>query len=141
MQLPIGLVVNHKDNQEPIFTKSKVREIRDSRGILKVLQGSEIPFPVKRIFWITDVPEFEVRGKHGHYEGKQLLFSILGNITLEIMPPNSSNTIKVTLNGQESFFLPPKHWVSMTFSSPDDILMIAADRDYDPNDVFLEPLK
>ena len=115
--------------------------MRDSRGVLKVLQGSNFPFTVKRIFWITDVPKFEVRGKHGHFETQQLLFSILGRITLEVIPPNGLESIIVTLDGREAFYLPPGHWVSMVFSTPDDILMVAADREYDPTDVFLEPLK
>jgi hypothetical protein len=133
--------MNNQGNKSENFRFSDVYEIRDSRGVLKVLQGSNFPFAVKRIFWITDVPKYEVRGKHGHFETQQLLFSILGKITLEVIPPNGFESISVTLNGQEAFYLPPGHWVSMAFSTPDDILMVAADRDYDPTDVFLEPLK
>jgi hypothetical protein len=133
--------MNNQGNRSENFIFSAVYEMRDSRGVLKVLQGSNFPFPVKRIFWITDVPKFEVRGKHGHFETQQLLFSILGRITLEVIPPNGLESIIITLDGQEAFYLPPGHWVSMIFSTPDDILMVAADRDYDPADVFLEPLK
>ena len=120
---------------------TEVGEFRDARGVLKVLQGPKVPFLVKRMFWISDVPELEVRGKHGHFETRQLLCPILGQVTLEVIPPYSRGPLKITLRDQEAFYLPPGHWVSMVFSSSSDILLVAADRDYDPTDVFLEPIK
>ncbi len=119
----------------------EVDQVRDSRGLLKVLQSSKIPFPVRRIFWITDVPESEIRGKHGHFETQQLLCAISGRITLEVFPPYAHASLSFNLSEREAFFLPPGHWVSMIFSSPSDILMVAADRDYNPSDVFSEPIK
>jgi hypothetical protein len=132
------------DNQLNKFEDYRIveaDEVRDSRGLLKVFQGSRVPFPVKRFFWITDVPESEIRGKHGHFETQQLLCGVSGRISIEVFPPYAQSSLSFNLSEGEAFFLPPGHWVSMIFSTPRDILMVAADRDYDPLDVFLEPIK
>lgn len=120
---------------------TEVDEVNDRRGVLKVLQGNKIPFAVRRLFWITGVPQFEIRGNHGHFKTKQLLCCIQGVITITVYSPSKPDPIVYVLTDHDSYYLPPGHWISMEFSTSQDVLLVAADRDYDAEDVFLEPIK
>lgn len=61
----------------------------DERGSLTVLDGwQQIPFAVKRLFWIYGVPEGAKRGGHAHELCQQVLIAVAGSA-------------RVTANGQE----------------------------------------
>lgn len=123
------------------LTPFQVRNVSDSRGLLGVVEGVEIPFDVKRLFWITGVPNGGIRGNHGHYKGQQLLVCLKGQVDIKVMRHGDSGTQESILPENTAFYLPPLNWISMRFTSPDDILLVAADTNYDPNDVFQDPIK
>jgi hypothetical protein len=57
------------DNLEVHF-----RSVRDSRGLLTFAEEmKDFPFPIKRMFWITDVPEHAKRGGHAHTTCKEIV--------------------------------------------------------------------
>ena len=55
-----------------------VPEIRDERGNLAVIQGDLIPFEIKRVFFIYEVPQDKQRGGHAHREQTTILFALNG---------------------------------------------------------------
>ena len=106
----------------------------DDRGLLVALEENEnIPFAIKRVFYIYDTIEGISRGNHSHYSAKQLLVVVNGSC-------------KVTLdNGKkkEIFNLDKPNigllqdaliWGSMHDFSSDCVLMVLADSYYDEND-------
>jgi hypothetical protein len=44
------------------------KQFIDTRGVLGVIDDRDIPFNIKRVFWITNVPEGQARGHHSHRE-------------------------------------------------------------------------
>ena len=68
------------DNVEVHF-----RSFRDHRGLLTFAEGmKDIPFPLKRIFWITDVSSEYNRGGHAHRKCKQMICCVKGSFRLVI---------------------------------------------------------
>ena len=58
----------------------------DFRGKLIALESDiDIPFQIRRVFYIFDVPSGQVRGEHAHYKTKQYIAAISGSckITLD----------------------------------------------------------
>jgi dTDP-4-dehydrorhamnose 3,5-epimerase-like enzyme len=55
----------------------------DLRGdLLAVELEKHIPFPVRRMFYVMNVPSYHVRGEHAHHECHQLLVCLQGSVTL-----------------------------------------------------------
>ena len=50
----------------------------DQRGSLLPINLNKIPFDVKRVFMVYNVPKDTVRGEHAHYETKQFLVCVKG---------------------------------------------------------------
>ena len=61
-------------------------KICDPRGNLTVAQGDiDVPFDIKRVYWVYDVPAGEYRGGHAHKQCKELLVALSGSfhVTLD----------------------------------------------------------
>ena len=60
-------------------------KMTDPRGNLTFIEGQKnIPFPIKRVFYIYDVPAGESRGAHAHHKLQQFLICISGSFDVEI---------------------------------------------------------
>ena len=66
------------NNQKPF----PLKQFEDFRGTLTVLED-EIPFPIKRIYWIYGADE-KIRGGHRHKITQQALIAISGTVDLKI---------------------------------------------------------
>jgi hypothetical protein len=86
-------------------------KIQDPRGNLTFLQNStEIPFEIKRVFWIYDVPGGETRGGHAYKEQKEVIIALSGSFDVVITNSDGS-TQKFSLNrSYYGLYLPPKTW-------------------------------
>ena len=63
----------------------KLPRIHDPRGNLTVAQGGvEVPFDIKRAYWIYDVPAGEERGGHSHHAMSQLLVAVGGSFSVNV---------------------------------------------------------
>lgn len=57
----------------------QLKKLLDPRGNLTVVQGGDdIPFEVKRVYWVYDVPAGESRGGHAHKHCKELIVAVSG---------------------------------------------------------------
>jgi len=106
----------------------------DSRGQLVALEeNKEIPFDVKRVFYIYSTQEGVPRGQHSHYKTKQLLVAVNGSckvtldngITKEIFSLDSPSI---------GLFQDAMIWGTMHDFSEDCVLMVLASDFYDESD-------
>ncbi len=116
---------------------NKLKSIIDERGALTVLQD-EVPFNIKRVYWIFGNSRFK-RGGHRHHKTRQVLICIQGVIEVCIIIRSQIKNIQLKING-DFVIVEPSDWHEMKFSD-DAILLVVASHDYDPNDYIEEPLK
>ena len=119
----------------------------DERGSLIALEENHnVPFDVKRVFYIYGTQAGVPRGQHSHYKTKQLLIAINGGckVTLD----NGTTKETYTLNKLNvGLFQDALIWGEMHDFSQDCVLMVLADTYYDNSDyireydTFLEALK
>lgn len=95
--------------------------------------AKEIPFEVKRIFYVTDVPTYSIRGSHAHYTTKQFLICIKGKIMVELYLTKNHQTL-FTLYPNEGVFVPEMIWDSQCFLTGNDVLLVLASTEYNRND-------
>lgn len=58
------------------------KQVVDKRGVLGVIDDKMTGFPIKRVFWITNVPAGATRGHHAHKECQQVIICLLGSFTV-----------------------------------------------------------
>lgn len=74
----------------------EIPKICDTRGNLSVVEGNTIPFALKRVYYLYDVPGGSERGGHSHKEQHELLIALSGSFDVVLKDGNSEKI--VTLN-------------------------------------------
>lgn len=112
--------------------------ISDIRGSLSVAEyNKDIPFLVKRCFWVFDVPTSLVRGEHAHKELHQFLICVRGELT--VMLDDGSKRCELLLNRPNlGLHIPPKTWGVQYKYSKDAVLMVLASDTYNSGDYMRE---
>ena len=106
----------------------------DHRGQLIALEeNKEIPFDMKRVFYIYGTQEGISRGNHSHYKTKQFLITVNGSCKVTL----DNGVIKETFDLDRpniGLFQDAMIWGTMHDFSSDCVLMVLADAYYDEND-------
>jgi UDP-2-acetamido-3-amino-2,3-dideoxy-glucuronate N-acetyltransferase len=110
----------------------RVASITDSRGRLTVAElGEDLPFATKRIFFVNDVPDGQVRGGHSHRGCWQFLLAIQGSVSALIDDRRTRD--EVVLDGPGSGLLVrPGVWSLQYRFSNRAVLVIFASHPYEP---------
>ena len=98
-----------------------------------ILEDHHLPFPVKRIFWIDQVPDNTWRGNHAHKSSEQLLICMKGNIKVELENIEGSYFHYHIDHESEALYLPARCWGKFLFTSNALALCFASDR-FDESD-------
>lgn len=122
-------------------------KIIDPRGNLTVAESiKNIPFDIKRVYWVYDVPSGEHRGGHAHKQCKELLVAVSGSFTVTLDDGNEKHTYLLN-HPYQGLFIDVNIWRTLDdFSSGAVCLVLASERfeeeDYirDYND-YLEYVK
>ena len=93
----------------------------------------DVPFEIKRIYFITNVRKDIQRGGHAHKNLKQLLFCPYGNITIKL--DNGYEKVEVVLDTPEKGLIVENNmWRDMLWNQDDSVLCVAANSYYDETD-------
>lgn len=100
----------------------------DSRGSLSFLEElKDIPFEVKRVYWLNDVPEQQVRGGHAHKTGEQVIVCVQGIIEV-VLESQTGERLTYTLDQTDKgLYIPPMWWGKMLFRDKAMLLGLASD--------------
>jgi UDP-2-acetamido-3-amino-2,3-dideoxy-glucuronate N-acetyltransferase len=100
----------------------------DYRGNLTVIEDDAVPFPVRRRFFIWDVPWRESRADHANRECHQLLWCVGGGVTVE-----ADGEEFYLYSPRIALYVPPLTWLALRFTSGAGLVVLAS-RPYDPED-------
>lgn len=111
------------------------RQHSDRRGCLVSLEElKDVPFPIRRVFYIYGVPYLEKRGGHAHRTCQQMLVAMAGEVL--IYAGEQAFLLDCPTKG---LFVPPGVKVTMANFSADCILLVLCSEHYDPFDyIFSE---
>lgn len=106
----------------------------DERGQLVALEeGQEIPFKVKRVYYMYDTGKGVVRGKHAHKKLQQILICIHGSCKILVDDGREKKEI-VLDKPYEGIYIAHDIWREMYDFSPDAVLMVLASELYNESD-------
>lgn len=102
-------------------------------NITAVNNNENIPFDVKRVFYIYDIPGGEERGAHAHKECHQFLIAASGSFEVELDDGKNKRTI--TLNRPYfGLHIPPGIWAAEKGFSSGAICLVLASHKYEAKD-------
>lgn len=109
-------------------------QAQDLRGSLSVLEfQKDVPFEVKRCFWVYNVPGREIRGEHAHIECHQFLVCLAGSVQLVL--DDGKNRAQVSLDRPSiGVHIPPMKWGIQYKYSADAVMLVFASHTYNPKD-------
>jgi dTDP-4-dehydrorhamnose 3,5-epimerase-like enzyme len=111
------------------------RKIPDPRGNLTpVEQTEDVPFPIRRVYWIYDVPGGAARGGHAYRTLEELFISLSGSFDLTVDDGRGS-TVRQTLNrSYYGVYVPAMTWRRLENFSTNAVCLILASQPYDEDD-------
>jgi len=102
-------------------------------NITPVHNSVDVPFDVKRIFYLYDIPGGESRGAHAHKQCHQFLIAASGSF--EVLLDDGKNKRLVHLNRPYyGLHIPPMIWASEINFSSGSICLVLASHGYDEKD-------
>lgn len=109
-------------------------KIIDQRGNLSFLEGCKhIPFEIKRVFWIYDVPGGETRGGHAYKESDEFIIALSGSF--DVVLNDGEKEVKYSLSrSYYGLFVPKLMWRHMENFSTNSLSLILASTAFDEND-------
>lgn len=115
-------------------------KVGDRKGhITAVNNNQEIPFEVKRVFYLYDIPGGESRGAHAHKQCHQFLVAASG--AYEVLLDDGKVKRQVLLNRPDvGLHIPPGIWASEINFSSGSICLVLASHCYDEDDYIREYL-
>lgn len=102
-------------------------------NITPIENNNQIPFEVKRIFYLYDIPGGEDRGAHAHKECHQLIVAASGSFEVKLDDGNEKKTVMLN-QPNKGLYLPPGIWASEVNFSSGAICLVLASHKYDEKD-------
>ena len=107
----------------------------DKRGHLVIAEGmKDIPFEIKRIFYIYGSDKDVVRGKHANRESEFVLINVAGTSKVKVMDGKGNEAVYSLNRPHTGIYLPRMIWKEMYDFSSDSVLLCLASTHYDASE-------
>jgi glyoxylate utilization-related uncharacterized protein len=112
------------------------RKINEWRGNLTFIEGmNHIPFEIKRVYYLYDVPGGAARAGHGHKKLEQFIIAMSGSF--DVMLDDGFLQKKVHLNrSYYGLYMPAMTWRELDNFSSGSVCLVLASAPYDESDYY-----
>ena len=115
------------------FEIIEIPKIENSLGNIAVIENDVIPFDIKRVYYLYDIPSSSIRGGHSHKKLQQILIAISGSFDVVLKDGSSSTTI--TLNKPDKGLLIKNNtWRELENFSSGAVCLVLASTTYNEGD-------
>jgi len=112
----------------------QLRRITDNKGSLTPIEGnSDIPFDVKRIYYIYNVKPGERRGFHAHRKLRQVLICVSGSVKILVKTPYEETVYNLD-DPAKGLYIGNMVWREMFDFSEDAVLLVLASEHFTEED-------
>lgn len=106
------------------------KDFGDERGKLVVIEGAkEVPFAIKRVFYIYDSDSTVIRGKHANRESEFVLINVAGKSKVRITDGIEEMVVELD-RPMMGVYIPKMIWKDMYDFSEDSVLLVLASTHY-----------
>ncbi len=107
---------------------------KDPRGNLSyVEQLNQIPFIIKRVYWVYDVPGGESRGGHAYRNTDEFIIALSGSFNVVVIEGDEERTYSLN-RSYLGLFIPKGLWRRIENFSTNALALEFASTEYDPHD-------
>lgn len=113
----------------------EIPKIEDNkgRGNLSVIERDCIPFSVKRVYYLYDVPSNAYRGGHAHKNLNQFMIALSGSF--DVVLDDGTTKTKITLNKpNKGLLIPNGIWRELENFSSGSVCLVLASEEFDEDD-------
>lgn len=116
-------------------TVIELPKIHNVAGNITAIDNVEgiVPFDVKRVYYLYDVPGGESRGAHAHKELQQLIIAASGSFDITLDDGQTRRTFQLS-KPYYGLFMPPGLWRELNNFSSGAICLVLASHDYNEDD-------
>lgn len=119
--------------KQPLGEVITLPKITDPRGNLTVAEGPNLPFAIKRAYWVYDVPGGEGRGGHAHKSCRELIVAVSGAFTVTL--DNGREKKQFFLNHPYQGLLIEKGiWRTLDDFSSGSVCLVLASEEFEEDD-------
>ena len=111
-----------------------LKTITASDGNLVPIESDiDVPFEIKRIFYVYGVDNQDDRGKHSHHQTKQVLICLNGSV--EVLCDDGTNrNVYILDKPNKGLYIPELIWDEQRYLSEDSVLLVLSNTNYDISD-------
>jgi oxalate decarboxylase/phosphoglucose isomerase-like protein (cupin superfamily) len=110
--------------------------IVDPEGSLTFIEGQRhVPFDIRRVFYIYDVPTAESRGAHAHKELQQVLICLSGSFNV-LLDDGERRTVLRMNRPWRGLYVPPMIWAAIVDFDPGSVCLVLASERYSEEDYY-----
>ena len=107
----------------------------DERGHLVVVEGlKDIPFEIKRMFYIYGSDTDVVRGRHANRKSEFVMINVAGQSKVRVDDGRGNEAVFSINRPHTGLYLPKMIWKDMYDFSPDSVLLVLSNEAYDPDE-------
>ena len=101
--------------------------------LVPIEEEMDVPFPIKRIYYISNVQQGVRRGFHSHRDLHQALICVHGSVKILVKTPDEEENILLD-DQTKGLYIGPMVWREMYDFSPDAVLLVLASEHYTVSD-------
>lgn len=107
----------------------------DERGNLIIAEGGrDVPFEIKRVFYIYGTDRDMVRGEHANRQTEFMLINVSGTSRVKIKDGEGNEAVYILNRPNTGIYIPTMIWKEMYGFSEDSVLLVLASTHYDPDE-------
>jgi hypothetical protein len=112
------------------------RTIHDPSGNLTPIEErTDVPFDIRRVFFLYDVPGGAERGGHAHRRLEEVVVAVSGSF--DVMVEDGTARARYSLNrAYYGLYLPPMVWLNLENFSSNSVALVLASLPFDESDYF-----
>jgi len=108
-------------------------KIVDDRGNLTFVETRHIDFPIRRVYWIYDVPGGEYRGGHAYRTLHELVIAASGSFDVELDDSMKKRVVQLN-RSYHGLYVAPMTWRQFKNFSTNSVCLVLASAPYDESD-------
>ena len=110
-----------------------IPKIQDPRGHLAVIEKDTLPFEIKRVYYLYDIPSDAYRGGHAHLQQQSVLIALSGSF--EVLVNDGVNEEKILLNKPDKgLLIPTGIWREIENFSSGSVCLVLASTEFDESE-------
>ena len=124
-----------KESENRIISLPKISDVRGNLSIIEQLK--QVPFEIRRVYWIYDVPGGVDRGGHAYKESEEFIVALSGSFDVELDDGEQKQIYQLN-RSYKGLYVAKAMWRRMTNFSTNSLALVLSSTDYDPDDYIMD---